>query len=152
MDKIKYIYHPDFDDPTVSEEIRIYDLFSDPQAFIKKSDKAFHDSALPSEFVQEVRHHGVLQKHAEVMLFKQYNYFKYRYDITGDEEELGRANATKNVIANHNYRLVMKMVAKILYNRQKDVDDLLSDCNLWLLGSIESFNVALNIKFSTKRK
>jgi RNA polymerase sigma factor (sigma-70 family) len=149
MDKIKYIYHPDFDDPTASEEIKAYVLNSDHQAYIKTSDKAYNSAVLPNEFIQDVRHHGVLKKHAEVMLFKQLNYFKHRYNITGNIEELKRALATKNIIADHNYRLIMKMVGKILYSRHKDVDELLSDCNYWLLGSIDSFDVAYNIKFST---
>jgi RNA polymerase sigma factor (sigma-70 family) len=34
-------------------------------------------------------------------------------------------------------------------SRVKDTDELLSDCNLWLLQCIESFNIQFNIKFSS---
>ncbi len=149
MNQIKYIYHPDFDDPVASKKINEYDPTSDPEAFININSKTYNSTQLPKEFIQAVRNNRVLHKSAETMLFKQYNYLKYRYATTGKSMLLERAIQTKSIIADHNYRLIMKMVIKILYSRHKDANELLSDCNYWLLGCIESFNVEFNIKFST---
>lgn len=149
MDKIKYIYHSDFDDPILSAVIKEYDLFSDDNAFIANTRKHYQNPLPLNEFLNSIRGFGVLQKSSEVMLFKQYNYFKHCYNLTGNNEELVSAGKIKNLIATHNLRLIAKMIITIQQSRHKDTDELLSDCNLWLLRSIESFNVQFNIKFSS---
>lgn len=94
----------------------------------------------------------LLTPEQERVLFLQYNYARWRA-AKGRRREATRwaavAEEKKNILASYNLALVLAMTARTIGHSHPQFQDIVSECNVRLVRSIELFNVATGNKFST---
>lgn len=95
--------------------------------------------------------HKLLTPAGEKFLFLRMNYLKYAAAKSSRQEQrrdlLSRAIEVRNEIAECNYGLVVSISNRFV--PQLDFDEVVSECCLVLLKSIEKFDVGRGFKFST---
>jgi RNA polymerase primary sigma factor len=158
--RIKFVGHPDFDDPTATAEI--LGPMPGPVGRGKGPGKAQAREVLPlsdADF-QDSRY---LTREQEVHLFRKMNFLKYQAAqlreatdpsrarsaaVDHVENLLREAGAIRNRIIRSYVGLVMFIVKKCAGACQ-DFPDLVSECNLALIRASERFDFARGNRFST---
>ncbi len=162
--KIKYFYHPDFDEKSKIDSI-LCDI-PEKEKFDKERKKV--ESLRHSNKSLELRpcyEEPLLTREQEYHLFKKMNYYKYRTKKLIDklnskkpcknlidqiELFIEKALEIRNQIANSNFRLASYILTKDFKKyRSSSSESSLSDAFLDVIKSIDYFNFTLGNKFST---
>jgi RNA polymerase primary sigma factor len=158
--KIKFVGHPDFDDPAATAEI----LGPMPGSLApgKHSGKV-HARSVQALSRADSQAAKFLTREQEFHLFRKMNFLKYQAarlqaainpsrarsaDIDRLEELLREADAVRNRIICSYLGLVVSIVKKWTGNCQ-DLFDLISDGNVTLIQASEGFDFARGTRFST---
>lgn len=140
-----YQYSSDFDDKTIAREILTYRLNPD----VDYQDKILAKIPDNSEpFICELYKYPVLTRHGERMLFLKMNCAKHKASKLrargGRIRDIDRyhkiAVETRNLIAEHNLRLVASLAKKITIPTMT-FNDLVSNGNMSLFNAIDKFDV-----------
>jgi len=90
-------------------------------------------------------------KSDEQFMFKQYNFFKYRYLRFKDEQYYHKAKIIKDKIGKQYINLIRKEAQRCAErtSRTESYDDAFSEANILFSRSIDLFNFNLGYRFST---
>jgi RNA polymerase primary sigma factor len=158
--RIRFVGHPDFDDPTATAEI--LGPMPGPVGRGEGPGKAPARKVLPLSDA-DFQDSRFLTREQEVHLFRKMNFLKYQAaqlreatdpsrarsaDVDRVEKLLREAGAIRNQIIRSYLGLVMFMVKKCAGACQ-DFSDLVSECNLALIRASERFDFARGNRFST---
>jgi len=160
--QISYVYNPQFDLPNADELI----LSEKEQPRAEDGEKAHPAASPPPDlppYLRSLYEVPLLDVHRERVLFRRYNYVKYKADrlrkqidpvrartdqLKEVETLLLRANGIKNRIIRANLRLVVSIAKKHVGGAQS-LFELISDGNLSLMRAVEKFDYARGTRFST---
>lgn len=152
---IEYIYNPQFDLPGFGDRLG-------PLAIAPPADTLFNLSAMP-EFLQKLCKEPPLSHAEELLLFRRYNYLKFRAEtlrqkvksrqnpaklLRETESLLKQATTVKQFIIQANLRLVVN-IAKRHLGPHTNLFELISDGNISLMRAVEKFDYARRYHFST---
>ena len=152
---IEYIYSPEFDLPGFGDRLG-------PLAIAPPADTLFNVESTP-EFLQKLCEEPPLSHAEELLLFRRYNYLKFRGEQLRQElksrqnpakllEEmeslLSQASTVKKFIIQANLRLVVN-IAKRHVGPHASLFELISDGNISLMRAVEKFDYARRYRFST---
>ncbi|MDO5569251.1 MAG: sigma-70 family RNA polymerase sigma factor [bacterium] len=84
----------------------------------------------------------LLQELPECLTDEQIKTYFYRYKVLGDED-------ARNIIINHNIKLVINIVYNSFVNSSFDLEDLVSIGIIGLIKAVDNFCIEKNYKFST---
>jgi RNA polymerase primary sigma factor len=158
--RIRFVGHPDFDDPTASAEI--LGPMPGPVGCGKSPGKARAGEVFPVSHA-DLQDSKFLTREQEVHLFRKMNFLKYQAaqlhqainpspahcpDLDRVEELLREAGAIRNRIIRSYVRLVIFTVKKCA-GASQDFSDLVSEGNVALLRASEQFDFARGTRFST---
>ena len=158
--KIRFVGHPDFDDPTAMAEI--LGPMPGPVGRGKSPGKARSGEVLPVSDA-DLKDSKFLSREQEVHLFRKMNFLKYQAaqlhqainpspalsaDLDRVEELLREAGAIRNRIIRSYVRLVIFTVKKCA-GAGHDFSDLVSEGNVALVRASEQFDFARGTRFST---
>ena len=152
---IEYIYNPQFDLPGFGDRLG-------PLAIAPPADTLFDLNAMP-EFLQKLCEEPPLSQAEELLLFRRYNYLKFRAEMLQQkvksrqnpakllkeiESLLEQATTVKQFIIQANLRLVVN-IAKRHIGPHASLFELISDGNISLMRAVEKFDYARRYHFST---
>ena len=152
---IEYIYNPQFDLPGFGDRLG-------PLAVAPPADTHFDVESTP-EFLQKLCEEPPLSHAEELLLFRRYNYLKFRAEqlrqklksrqnpaklLEEIESLLSQATIIKQFIIQANLRLVVN-IAKRHVGSQASLFELISDGNISLMRAVEKFDYARRYRFST---
>lgn len=148
IDLKKYYTEPGFELKSYRSIIK-YDHLIDPNAFTAEKVK----EELPNSYITNLCNHPTFTREAEKKLFSKYNYLKYlcaRYKSEKTKNKyINMAVEVRNILAAHNMRLAVVISKKSAIKYSLDLDEVVSDAQLWLFRCIDHFNPFLGYKFST---
>lgn len=156
---ISYVYNEEFDVADAEEEI----LAAASQPEEQKPAPRTNPPADLPPYLRSLYEVPLLSKSKEQMLFRRYNFLKYRGDKLRKRIDLNRiqahhikrieslllqANVLKNQIVRANLRLVVS-IAKRHISGPLNLFELVSDGNISLMRAVEKFDYARGFRFST---
>lgn len=155
---LSFVDHPLYHKEEASK-LLTYDLASDENAFVSKR-KGTYESDELSCFLPHLSNFHVLRQPAEQKLFLKLNYAKHRAKLILNELEtesdfdkaaglLDVIHETRNILVNHNLRLMVSTVKMFKINNRMRFEDHISDGNLSVIKAVEKFDVSRGYKFST---
>ena len=152
---IEYMYNPEFDLPGFGDRLG-------PLAIAPPADTSFNIETMP-EFLQQLCEEPPLSHAEELLLFRRYNYLKFRGEqlrlelksrqnpaklLEKIESLLSQASTVKQFIIQANLRLVVN-IAKRHIGSHTSLFELISDGNISLMRAVEKFDYARRYRFST---
>lgn len=94
-----------------------------------------------------------LTKEEELILFRQFNCFKYLSYMEDDQEAknalITQGNLLRDRIINNNLRTLRQTIGKWSNKPFIDCDEITSEAHMWLWDAVESFNYLMGNKFSS---
>jgi|GEM_PF-3459807 len=130
---------------------------------IKEPNTTTPSRSILNNYILDICNHDILSTDQAFFLFRKYNFLKYQ----GTEQQkmlnidnpqstlirqlqttLGSIKTIKNILIQHNLRLVLSVARKHTQN-DNEMLDMISEGNIILIKAIDTFNFTRDVKFST---
>ena len=130
---------------------------------IKETDTATPSRSILNNYILDICNHDILTADQEYFLFRKYNFLKY---LANDQQQcldikkpqsnaiqqlqdtLAMIKAIKNILIQHNLRLVLSVARRHTQN-DHEILEMISEGNIILINAIDTFNFTRDVKFST---
>lgn len=160
LKRLSFIDHPLYHKKD-AHLLLTYDVYKDENAFISKKKITYKDENTDlASFLPHLAGFFTLKQPAEQKLFLKLNYARYKakelLNSLNDEDDFNQAqqflniaHETRNILVNHNLRLVVTIVKTFKTDNRIKFEDHISDGNMSVIRAVDHFDVGRGYKFST---